>query len=135
MSETLTSLGAITLFVEDLPAATAFYRDVFGLRIVHEDEDAAAFDFGNTIINLLKVEAAGELVAPKAVGGPDVGARAQLTVWVDDVNAVCTDLRGRGVALLNGPVDRPWGMRTAAFADPAGTVWEIAQHLGGDAAS
>jgi uncharacterized glyoxalase superfamily protein PhnB len=33
------------------------------------------------------------------------------------------------VALLNGPIDRPWGRRTAAFADPAGNVWEIAQIL------
>ena len=38
-------------------------------------------------------------------------------------------LAERGVALLNGPVDRPWGIRTAAFADPAGHVWEIAAPL------
>jgi hypothetical protein len=31
------------------------------------------------------------------------------------------------VALLNGPMDRPWGVRTASFTDPAGNVWEIAQ--------
>jgi uncharacterized glyoxalase superfamily protein PhnB len=31
------------------------------------------------------------------------------------------------VKLLNGPMDRPWGIRTAAFADPAGHVWEIAK--------
>jgi uncharacterized glyoxalase superfamily protein PhnB len=38
-------------------------------------------------------------------------------------------LRGRGVEFLNGPQDRPWGQRTAAFADPDGHVWEIAQEL------
>ncbi len=37
------------------------------------------------------------------------------------------ELDRRGVALLNGPVDRPWGVRTAAFADPSGHVWEIAR--------
>ena len=36
------------------------------------------------------------------------------------------------VALLNGPVDRPWGLRTACFADPGGHLWELAQELGGD---
>jgi len=46
-------------------------------------------------------------------------------VGVDDVDAVCEDLASRGVELLNGPMDRPWGMRTAAFADPDGHVWEV----------
>ena len=38
-------------------------------------------------------------------------------------------LVAHGVTLLNGPVDRPWGRRTAAFADPSGNVWEVAQIL------
>ena len=127
MEFTLTGLGAITLVVEDLPATKAFYADVFGLRLLVEDDVSAAFDFGNTIINLLAAPAAGELVAPAPVAGPDHGVRSQLTVWVDDTDAVCAELTARGVALLNGPVDRPWGQRTAAFADPAGHVWEVAQ--------
>jgi len=48
---------------------------------------------------------------------------------VDDMDAVCEDLIRRGVTLLNGPMDRPWGIRTASFTDPAGHIWEIAQHL------
>jgi uncharacterized glyoxalase superfamily protein PhnB len=43
------------------------------------------------------------------------------------VDAVCVELDRKGVALLNGPMDRPWGVRTASFTDPAGNVWEIAQ--------
>jgi uncharacterized glyoxalase superfamily protein PhnB len=50
----------------------------------------------------------------------------QLTLEVDDVDAVCAQLAERGVTLLNGPLDRPWGVRTATFRDPAGHVWEIA---------
>jgi len=48
---------------------------------------------------------------------------------VDDADAVCAELDRRGVALLNGPIDRPWGMRTACFADPDDHIWEIAQTL------
>ncbi len=33
------------------------------------------------------------------------------------------------VELLNGPVNREWGMRTAGFTDPDGHIWEIAQKL------
>ena len=55
----------------------------------------------------------------------------QFTLSVDDVDATAADLAARNVALLNGPVDRPWGIRTAAFADPAGHVWEIAGPIAG----
>ncbi len=54
----------------------------------------------------------------------------QLTIWVDDTEATCAELRGRGVKLINGPVDREWAQRTACFADPDGHIWEIAQALG-----
>jgi catechol 2,3-dioxygenase-like lactoylglutathione lyase family enzyme len=125
----LESVGAITLFVEDVQRAKAFYANVFGVPIVFEDESSAAFKFENTIVNLLDASQAHDLIAPGAVAGPEAGSRLQLTVWVDDADAVCAELTRRGVTLLNGPVDREWGMRTAAFADPAGHVWEIAQSL------
>ncbi len=49
--------------------------------------------------------------------------------WVDDADAVCAELAARGVGLLNGPMNREWGMRTASFTDPDGHIWEIAQKL------
>ena len=52
-----------------------------------------------------------------------------LTICVDDVDAACAELASQGVGLLNGPVDRPWGMRTASFTDPGGHIWELAQNL------
>jgi lactoylglutathione lyase len=96
---------------------------------VYEDEDAATFRFEKLLLNLLRAPAARELVAPAAVARPEAGARFQLTVWVDDADAVYAQLGVRGVVLLNGPMDRDWGVRTAAFADPDGHVWEIAQQL------
>jgi lactoylglutathione lyase len=119
------SIDAITLFVEDLGAAKRFYAEVFDLPIHFEDDASAVFNFGNTLINLLKTDAAHELVAPADVASPDAGARAQLTLTVDDVDAMCAQLTSRGVQLLNGPMDRPWGLRTASFRDPGGHIWEI----------
>ena len=52
-----------------------------------------------------------------------------LTIKVSNVDAISQALADQGAPLLNGPIDRPWGRRTAAFADPAGHVWEIAQDL------
>lgn len=120
-------IGAITLFAEDLEGTKRFYADTFGLPVVFEDEDSAVFRFENTLINLLRATAARDLVAPAEVADPGAGARFQLTIEVDDVDATCAELAARGVELLNGPMDRPWGIRTAAFRDPAGHVWEIAK--------
>jgi uncharacterized glyoxalase superfamily protein PhnB len=40
---------------------------------------------------------------------------------------LCAILSERGIVLINGPMDRPWGPRTASFADPSGHIWEVAQ--------
>jgi catechol 2,3-dioxygenase-like lactoylglutathione lyase family enzyme len=120
-------ITALTLFVEDLDAARRFYRDVFGLPLVFEDDDSAVFNFGNTLVNLLTATAAVELVEPARVGPAGAGPRMQFTIQVDDVDAACAVLAERGVTLLNGPMDRPWGVRTASFVDPGGHVWEIAR--------
>jgi len=121
------AISAVTLFVEDLAATKAFYQEVFGLPVHFEDDDSAVFLFGETMINLLKVGEAPELIAPARVAPPDAGARYQFTIAVDDVDAMCEELKRRGVELLNGPMDRPWGIRTASFRDPAGHIWEIAK--------
>ncbi len=121
------AIGAITLFVEDLAAAKQFYRGVFGLPVTFEDDASAVFKFGDTLINLLKTTAAQELIEPAAVASREAGARLQFTLEVDDVDAMCAELATRGVELLNGPMDRPWGIRTASFKDPGGHIWEIAQ--------
>ena len=122
-------VSAASLFVEDLAAAEAFYSQVFRAPLVYEDASSAAFQFKDLIINLLQVEAAHEIVAPGAVAGRAAGSRFQLSIWVDDVDAVCAELRARGVQLLQGPINRPWGMRTANFVDPAGHSWEVAQKI------
>ena len=119
-------ISAITLFVEDLGSTRQFYQDVFGLPVVFEDDNSAVFRFGETLINLLSVTQAPDLIAPAPVAPPGAGSRVQFTITVEDVDAMCTELTGRGMILLNGPMDRPWGIRTASFMDPGGHIWEIA---------
>lgn len=50
-----------------------------------------------------------------------------MSQWPGAIGATGEELKTRGVELLNGPVDRPWGNRTASFRDPDGYVWEIAK--------
>jgi lactoylglutathione lyase len=119
------TVAAITVFVEDLGACREFYAAVFGVDPMFSDDQSTAYRFGGTVLNLLQVAAADELLAPAAPGQPG-GPRYVLTIEVDDVDVTSTLLAQRGVTLLNGPMDRPWGIRTASFVDPAGQVWEIA---------
>jgi catechol 2,3-dioxygenase-like lactoylglutathione lyase family enzyme len=125
----LDELEVITLFAEDVAACREFYAAVFGLEVVYEDADSVLFRLRNLMINLVTVAEGPLLAKPGVVGGANAGGRALYTIRVGDADATASELQARGVTLLNGPIDRPWGRRTAAFADPAGNLWEIAQVL------
>jgi lactoylglutathione lyase len=129
MTLSLKSVNVINLFAEDLIGTKSFYQEVLGLPLMFEDESSALFKFENMMVMVRDASAAAELIAPAGVGSAESGSRFVLAVFVDDVDAACTELAQSGVSLLNGPADRPWGMRTASFSDPAGHIWEIAQDL------
>ena len=123
------SIGAITLFVADVAASKAWYQRVFDVPLVFEDDSSAVVRFGSTMVNLLTVREAPDLIAPATVAAPAAGAALQFTIWVDDADASVAVMRSRGARLVNGPIDRVWGQRTALFADPDGHLWEIAQTI------
>jgi lactoylglutathione lyase len=129
MISALNEIEVITLFVEDLPKTIRFYKDVFGLETLYHDDVCEVMKLGGLAVNVLKSANAPTLVEPAAVASPGLGSRMIFTIKVKDANAVCAELAAHGVALINGPADRPWGRRTAAFADPDGNVWEIAEAL------
>jgi catechol 2,3-dioxygenase-like lactoylglutathione lyase family enzyme len=123
------AIEVITLFVDNITETKAFYSKVFEAEVLFQDDVSAVLKFEGAIVNLLEAAQAPELVEPVAVAPASSGARMLLTIRVPDVDAACAALKAEGVALLNGPMDRPWGRRTAAFADPSGHVWEVAQEL------
>jgi len=126
----LNAVEVITLFVEDIAKAKAFYRKVFEAEVIYEDSVSQVLKFEGMMVNLLQETQAPQLVAPAPVAPAGAGSRVLLTIRVADVDATCRILESQGVIPLNGPVDRPWGRRTAAFADPSGHVWEVAHLLG-----
>jgi lactoylglutathione lyase len=132
MSGVPTDIEAITLFIDDVQRSKAFYSDVFGADVIHEEDVPVVFKFANTVINRLLSKAAPELIAPAIVADQTAGARYQFTIRVEDVDDVCAQLESRGVKFLNGPMARPWGIQTAGFTDPNGHIWEIAHRLPSD---
>jgi catechol 2,3-dioxygenase-like lactoylglutathione lyase family enzyme len=125
MADWKREIGAITLYVPDLGEARGFYADAFGLDAQLLDDDAAMLRFGDMFVFLGRSAAAAQPL-PEVLDQAGKGA-GQFAIIVDDVDAVCAEITGRGVQLITGPADRDWGMRTATFADPGGNIWEIAQ--------
>jgi lactoylglutathione lyase len=125
MNEQGWEIGVIELFYADLAAAKAFYQNVFGLEVDREDDTSVSFVLGELVVILLTMDSARELVEPLPVAAAGAGARACFTIGIPDVDAVCSELTGRGVEPINGPVQRSWGPRAAYFADPGGYVFEF----------
>ena len=120
---------AITLFADNLEEAKNFYTRIFDLPVHFQNHNSAVFNFGHTLINLLQVDSAKDLIAPAIISSPGAGSRCVFSIGVDDVDAACEELIRQGVELVNGPMDRSWGVRTASFMDPTGHSWEISQPL------
>ena len=125
MAEWKREIGAVTLYVPDLDEARKFYADAFGLDAQPMDDSSAMVRFGEIYVFLARSSAAAQPL-PEILDQAANGA-GQFAVIVDDVDTVCAEITGRGVQLIASPADRDWGMRTATFADPGGTIWEIAQ--------
>ena len=131
MTGLLQKLGVITLFVDDVARSKAFYREIFRLGLEFEDDTSAVMRMENLLLNLVARSSASELIEPAPVAAPGTGSELMFTIWVEDVDSVAADLVSLGVVLLNGPIDRPWGVRTVAFVDPDEHAWELAQQIGG----
>lgn len=119
-------IGAINLIVGDLDRSKAFYQEVFGLPLQHEDEETAMFRFKDTYVFLQRGSA--QDVNGDALRLAETGV-GQFVIFTDDVDVVGAELAEHGVAVISGPTDRDWGMRTLTFADPGGYTWEITQEL------
>ena len=128
MAEWEKQIFAINLIVGDLERSKAFYRGVFGLAPLDEEEGLAIFRLRDTFVALRHDPAHQNAPAGEVLGLAQKGV-GQFAILVEDVDAVSAELEAHGVTLISGPADRDWGMRTLTFADPGGYTWSLAQDL------
>lgn len=132
-------VDVITLGVDDLDRALAFYRQGLGLEssgIIgtefagSETEPAGAavmFELeGGLILALypraeLAKDAGLPLESPKA-GEFSIG---HLVDRKEEVDAVLARAEKAGATLTGRPHERPWGVYSGYFRDPDGHLWEI----------
>ncbi|GAA1627262.1 VOC family protein [Kribbella alba] len=118
-------IGYVILYVSDLDASIAFYRDVVGLPYKFTDAGYAEFATEGTRFALYERRRAEWLTGRAITPGP----AAEIVLLVDDVDAHASRLAALDATILTGPADRPWGHRTLHVADPDGFVVELAQHI------
>jgi catechol 2,3-dioxygenase-like lactoylglutathione lyase family enzyme len=121
------NIHATVLFVRDLASCAAFYCDTLGFEVKHADDSSVWF--GDQQVLLLQRSAAADLVGEDTLSGGEGCPRVLLCAEVEDVDAAHAALEAKGVAFVQPPTSRPWGVRTAHFADPEGNLWEIAHDI------
>ncbi|OBH94861.1 VOC family protein [Mycobacterium sp. E2733] len=112
-------------YVESLRRSVAFYRDVIGLQVRIEGDGYVEFALENTKFSLFERSKLPELIGREG-GNPPCG---EIGFLIEDADAEAERLRGLGVEILTGPVNRPWRERTLHIADPDGNIVEFAEKL------
>lgn len=132
MAQSLRSVNVVTLFVEDAQRSKDFYERVFEVAAVDEEEGTVIFKLDNLFLRLLtRGRAEKEMLGQVPVADSGSGASSQLAIFVDDADALCAELAERGVSIVYGPIDRPWGVRNAGFRDPDGHLWGFSADIPG----
>jgi catechol 2,3-dioxygenase-like lactoylglutathione lyase family enzyme len=112
-------LGQAMLFVRDLEAMTAFYRDVLGLRPVEATRraDWIEFETGGARLALHAIpDAIAREIEIAAPAAPRESQSCKLIFAVSDLDSERARLSAAGVTILQ----RPWGGWDAL--DPEGNV-------------
>ena len=114
----------LELFVEDLDTSVAFYERALGFRVARREPEYASLRRGDAELGLVPV---GKL--PVREAGPgfsqerlarDRGAGVEIVLEVEDLAAAVDLVERAGVAFIEPPRERPWGLRDFRVADPDG---------------
>jgi uncharacterized glyoxalase superfamily protein PhnB len=117
---------APVLLAPNVAEALNYYRDVLGFDVA--PYELAPEDYGYVSRNETRIHIAhADQCRPNSDMVTDL---FDVYIWVDDVDAVHSDLQKRGANIVHGPTDRPWGMREIRVRDLNGYVLGIGQPLG-----
>lgn len=123
----------ITLGVDDLERAVAFYRDGLGLRT----KGIVGKEFEHGAVAFFELQQGVQLaVWPRASLAHDTGlpqsppSATELSLGHnvnsrEEVDAVFAEARAAGARVVKEPQDTFWGGYSAYFQDPDGHLWEI----------
>jgi predicted enzyme related to lactoylglutathione lyase len=109
----------LDLIVRDVPAATAFFRDVVGLAVRVGEERFAELESGAATI----------MLSPDAMVPTEPARGVILHFEVEDVIAALAHARGQGATVLLEPTHTDWGTQSAMIAGPEGIIVDFFRPL------
>jgi catechol 2,3-dioxygenase-like lactoylglutathione lyase family enzyme len=132
-------IHVVTLAVNDLERALAFYRDglgletagVVGAEFAGDDDDPAGavamFHLNGGLILALypRSELAKDADVPMAPPKTGEFSIGHVVASKGDVDALLARAEAAGATLTGPAHDRPWGIYSGYFSDPDGHLWEI----------
>jgi uncharacterized protein len=121
-------VSLITLGVEDLPRARAFYEALGWTTGAAPDDDVVFFQAGGMIVALW---GRNELAADSGVD--DTGGWGGVTLAHNvrspaEVDRVLAEAEGAGAMIPRRGAETFWGGYSGVFVDPDGHPWEVAHN-------
>jgi len=117
------SLDYTVIFARDMPAMREFYGTTLGFPLHRELSPRwLEFRIGS---NLLALTERGLVFDDPAPPPGALSLQMAFRVAPNEVATCTAALAERGVKILSGPTDQPFGHRTLFFRDPDGNVLEI----------
>lgn len=104
------NIWKVALLVEDLDAATDFYTNIMGMKIIQRKAKSLHLDAGGIRL---------ELISKDVFAGGDerlgnLGVH-HLSFRVDDIEKTTKELKAKGLKFIKEPHDRGGGLKLAFF--------------------
>lgn len=116
----------VIIYHEDMRAARTFYEDILGLKIREVTYD---WFIGYWVSDKREMTLCISSSPDERARWGARGKGVVIDFVVSDVDKAYTHLVDRGVEFVKPPTDKPWGLRTASFLDPAGYTLTITSYL------
>jgi catechol 2,3-dioxygenase-like lactoylglutathione lyase family enzyme len=132
-------VDVVTLAVDDLDRALAFYRDGLGLtsqgviatEFVGDDDTPAGaialFELQGGLLLAIypRSELAKDANVPPGPARPGEFSLGHLVPKRSEVDRLLAKAEAAGATVTDDPHERPWGIYSGYFRDPDGHLWEI----------
>jgi catechol 2,3-dioxygenase-like lactoylglutathione lyase family enzyme len=121
-------VSVVTLGVEDLGRARAFYEELGWRSRAAPDDDVVFFEAGGMVMALWDRGQLAEDSVLEHPGGWGGVALAYNTRSTEEVHAVIEQARAAGAQIAREPEETFWGGYSAIFIDTEGHPWEVAHN-------
>ena len=121
-------ISLITLGVRDMEGTAKFY-EALGWRRVETQDGVIAFDLIGQTLGLYPLEKLAEDIGlPVAELGRGATTLSYNVRTAEEVGSLLAQAKAAGGRILRPAGDVFWGGHIGYFADPEGTIWEVAHN-------